>query len=483
MRRATEAELRTLPLPPGPRGRRLRNLRAKIGDYPGFAHELFREYGDIVLYRIAWLGNCCLIFDPALIRAVLDVEQRKWIRQQFSFDLERLPYGGMNTQYGEPHDVRAAVVREVFSADRIHLHADRMAARVRRRVDSWRDGQRIDVLDEMLRLCFGFFLDALLGEDMEAEAGFALELRRALKTEWLVEQLPLLRRVRRLPLPIARRGDRAFETTDELIERAVERSENPAHEGHDLVSHIVRLRREMDGGGPYPSNEAIRDEFVALLTSAGPTAHLFACGIEHLARRPSARERLAAEADEVLAGRPVRGADAGRLPWATAAVKEMLRLRTINFVTWKRAAEDLVLDGYLIPRGSLVHPCFGVVHRRPEYYEAGEEFRPERWLDESGPVPTVLERPREAERAPSVSEPFPYHPFSYGSRECPGGVFVYPLGALLLAAVAQRWELERVSDRESPFVFRALGGPMRVKKPYRMRARARRGGADLAAVG
>ena len=393
VRRATEDERRTLPLPPGPRGRRLRNLIAKFRDYPGFAQELHREYGEIALYRLGWpLGKCCLIFDPALMRAVLDAEDL--IRQQISVDLERVPHGGIFIQYGEAHEARTTLIRQAFSADRVRLHADHMAECVRERVESWRDGQRIDVLDEMLRLCLGFVVDALMGKDMSADAGVAIELRRALKTEWLVEQVPLLRRVRRLPLPIAKRGDRAFATTDDVIYRAIERSEDPSYEGIDLVSHIVRTRREMKGGGPYASNDVFRDELVFLLNSAGPSAHLFACGIEHLARRPSARRRLAAEADEVLGGRPVRGADADRLPYATATVKEILRLRTIGQVAWKRADDDLAVDGYLIPRGTLIHPCFAVIHRRSEYWEDGEEFRPERWLDESGPGPIVLERPQ-----------------------------------------------------------------------------------------
>ena len=479
VRRATEAERRTLPLPPGPRGRRLRNLIAKFRDYPGFAHELHREYGEIALYRLGWpLGKCCLIFDPALMRAVLDIEPRPLIRQQISVDLARVPHGAVFVQYGEAHTARKALMREAFSEDRVRLHADHMADCVRARVDSWRDGERIDVLDEMLRLCLGFVVDVLVGKDMGADAGVALELRRALKTEWLVEQVPLLRRVRRLPLPIAKRGDRAFETTDKVIYGAIERSEDPSYEGHDLVSHIVRRRRETDGGGPYSSNDAIRDELCYTLNAAGPSAHLFACGIEHLARRPSAARRLAAEADEVLAGKPVRGADADRLPYAVATVKEILRLRTIGQVAWKRADDDLAVDGYLIPRGTLIHPCFAVIHRRPEYWKAGDEFRPERWLDESGPVPAVLDVPPGAEHDSSTG-PFPYHPFSYGARECPGRGFIQPLGALFLAAVAQRWDLERVADKESPFIFRPIGGPMRVKKPHYMRARARgRGGVN-----
>ena len=460
VRRASKADRADLPLPPGPGGRRLRHLITHFTTYPEFTRKMYREYGDVVLYRMTWLGKCCLLFDPALIRAVLDTEERELIRQQLSVDLARFPHGGMNTRYGEDHNERAAIVRSAFSADRMHSYTGRIADRVRERVDSWRDGQPIDVLQEMLRLCVGVFLDLLVGEDMGPDVDVGMDLRRALKVEYIVEQLPFLRRFRRLPLPFVKRLDRTFEAVDDLIYRAIERSEDPSHEGRDLVSHIVRTRRETDGGGPYPSNEEIRDEIVLVLLSAGPAAHLLTCGIEHLAREPAVCNRLAAEADEVLNGRPVRGFDVDRLPYARATVAEVLRLSSTAWVVWKRAAEDLVVDGYLIPRGTIVHPCFGVVHQRPEYYERGEEFRPERWLDQPRPD--------------SGSGPPPYHPFSYGFRECPGGGFANVTGAFLLAEIARQWELERVSRRrQRPFALRPLGGPMRVRGSLRLRPRAR----------
>ena len=391
---------------------------------------------------------------------MLDTEERELIRQQLSVDLARFSHGGMNTRYGEDHNTRAAIVRSAFAADRIHCYTGGIAERVRERVDSWRDGQPIDVLQEMLRLCVGVFLDLLVGGDMDPDVDVGMDLRRALKVEYIVEQLPFLRRFRRLPLPFVQRLDATFEAVDDLIYRAIERSERPSYEGRDLVSHIVRTRRETGGGGPYPSKEEIRDEIVLVLLSAGPTAHLLTCGIEHLAREPAVRERLAVEADEVLSGRSVRGSDLDRLPYARAAVAEILRLSSTAWVVWKRAAEDLVVDGYLIPKGTIVHPCFGVVHQRPEYYEHGEEFRPERWLDEP--------------RLDAGSGLPPYHPFSYGFRECPGGGFAAVTGAFLLAAIAGQWELERVTRRRKrPFALRPLGGPMRVRGPLRMTPRTR----------
>ena len=460
VRRASKADRADLPLPPGPGGRRLRHLITHFTTYPEFTRKMYREYGDVVLYRMTWLGKCCLLFDPALIRAVLDTEERELIRQQLSVDLARFPHGGMNTRYGEEHNERAAIVRSAFSADRMHSYTGRIADRVRERVDSWRDGQPVDVLQEMLRLCVGVFLDLLVGEDMDPDVDVGMDLRRALKVEYIVEQLPFLRRFRRLPLPFVARLDRTFEAVDDLIYRAIERSESPSHEGRDLVSRIVRTRRETNGGGPYPSNEEIRDEIVLVLLSAGPAAHLMTCAIEHLVREPAVRNRLAAEADEVLKGRPIHGTDVDRLPYARATVAEVLRLSSTAWVVWKRAAEDLVVAGHLIPRGTIVHPCFGVVHQRPEYYERGEEFRPERWLDQPRPD--------------SGSGPPPYHPFSYGFRECPGGGFGTVTGAFLLAEIARQWKLERVSRRrQRPFALRPLGGPMRVRGSFRLRPLAR----------
>ena len=54
------------PLPPGPQGRRLRNLRERMLDFQGFMGRLHAEYGEIVFYRIPG-QDCCAVFDADLI--------------------------------------------------------------------------------------------------------------------------------------------------------------------------------------------------------------------------------------------------------------------------------------------------------------------------------------------------------------------------------------------------------------------------------
>ena len=420
-----------------------------------------REYGDVVLYRMRFIGDCCLVFDRDLIQGVLAAEEERIVRQQLSAAVSRLPNGGMQTCYGEEHRSRYSIVAGAFAADRMHDHIDNMLDRVCERVDSWRAGQRIEMLDEMLRLCAGFYSDALLGRDMEADIELAMDLRSALKVEWILEQLPILQLLRELPLPINKRIDRAFAGFSRLIAQAIERSRVLSEEERpDLVSCMVRHHHEHGHLSPYSSSEIIRDEiYLVFLAALGPTAHMLTCGLEHIARRPQVSRRLEAEADEVLGARRITSSDFDRLPYAQATLREILRLRCAGWVVWKRTAVDLVIDDFLIPAGTLVHPCFGVLNTRPEHHENGGEFMPERWLRESGP-----------EWSPGDC----YFPFSTGPRMCPGREFPVRLGALLLAAIAQRWVLERASARPSSIRYNPLGGPHMVKGPLRMIPNARR---------
>jgi len=71
-----------------------------------------------------------------------------------------------------------------------------------------------------------------------------------------------------------------------------------------------------------------------------------------------------------------------------------------------------------------------VVHRDPRWYDAPEEFRPERWEDD------LLKRlPR-----------FAYFPFGGGPRQCIGNAFALMEAALILATIARKFRLPLVAN-------------------------------------
>jgi cytochrome P450 len=118
-------------------------------------------------------------------------------------------------------------------------------------------------------------------------------------------------------------------------------------------------------------------------------------------------------------------ADLPRLPYTRMALQEALRLYPPAWSIARRAIENDELAGYPIPAGSVVHISLYALHRHPRLWDAPDAFRPERF-DEA-----------EVEKR----HKFAYLPFSAGPRKCIGDQFAMTEGQLILATVAQRFDL------------------------------------------
>jgi len=55
----------------------------------------------------------------------------------------------------------------------------------------------------------------------------------------------------------------------------------------------------------------------------------------------------------------------------------------------REAAEDAVVLGYNIPKGTTTFGHTKAIHLDPKYFPQPEEFRPERWLDEENRVKRI----------------------------------------------------------------------------------------------
>ena len=114
----------------------------------------------------------------------------------------------------------------------------------------------------------------------------------------------------------------------------------------------------------------------------------------------------------------------------------------------RTALEDHELDGFSIPRGSIVLASPWIVHHDPRWFPEPFEFRPERWDDDrSGQIPT-----------------FAYFPFGAGQRVCIGMPLAKLTAVLFIATIAQRWRLELVPghpvEPAPPLLRPAHGLPM-----------------------
>ncbi|KAF9463391.1 cytochrome P450 [Collybia nuda] len=103
--------------------------------------------------------------------------------------------------------------------------------------------------------------------------------------------------------------------------------------------------------------------------------------------------------------------DFDQLPYIQAMVKEVLRWRPVIPLGFPRcAAENDFYEGYHIPRGAIVVPNVWAMNRDPDLYPDYDEFRPGRFLNDSGGINQVF----------SDLAPLGHVTFGFGKRICSG---------------------------------------------------------------
>ena len=172
--------------------------------------------------------------------------------------------------------------------------------------------------------------------------------------------------------------------------------------------------------------QQVRDEVMTLLlTGHETTAVSLSWTWMLLSQHPDVEQRLWAELREVLNGRSPTMEDIPRLPYTDRVLKESMRLYPPVWAVVRNPIEDCTIGGYRVPAGTSVVMSQWVMHRDPRFYDEPERFHPDRWLEERG------------ETLPK----FAYFPFGGGPRSCIGASFATMEATLVLATIAQKFQV------------------------------------------
>lgn len=438
--------------PPGMRGRYVRNMIARLRDTLGLFTRLHREHEGIARYRILFL-EFCIVFDPELIRAVVD-ENRDSFEKGFIYKRNTVLHGPtIVTGDGEDHRRRRRIIQPFFHRDALAAYFETMAERAVAKRDEWQHGQVVNADREMRDLTLSislrvFFenrtrIDVQMARDLVALLILDFQLALVPGREALKRVLPRYRRLQRLKVPM-----------DEIILASIRNARNAAAARRDLVSFLACAVDER-GEHAFSELEVLDEVIEMLMASHETTGATLAWAFHFLSRNPSTRERLEQEVDDVLGARPVAMPDYDHLVYTRAVLDETLRLATPSYYIGRRAIADCTVGGYAIPKGTNAQLCCYASHRDTRYFPEPERFLPERWL---APQP---ERPKYA-----------YMPFGAGSRGCVGETFARMSAVCALAAVAQKWRLEVVSN-EPPALSTMVGYFLKNGLPVRVLARTR----------
>jgi cytochrome P450 len=237
---------------------------------------------------------------------------------------------------------------------------------------------------------------------------------------------------RRLPTANNRRYEQAVRELDKIVYSLIrERQASPhaasPHGFEDLLGTLLKARHE--DGSPMPDQQ-VRDEVLTILLAGHETTAVsLSWTWLLLSQHPEVEQKLWAELSAVLKGRSPTLQDLASLPYTERVVKEAMRLYPPVWAIVRTAIKPVEIGGFLIPAKSPVIMSQWVMHHDARYYDQPDSFDPDRWLDE---------RYKSAPR-------FSYFPFGGGPRICIGASFAQTEAALVLATIAQRYQIRVAS--------------------------------------
>ena len=415
-----------LKFPPGPSfGLRRWSLGPlNSGDPLKYFTGIIREYGDLVGLRI-FNFRILLLNHPDHIEDVLVNHPRKFIKGRVLQANKRVFGRGLLTSEGDFWLRQRRLAQPAFHRARIASYASTMVEYTERLLHEWQDGEERDIHKEMMRLTLHIVGKTLFDADVERDAQdigksmellleFGADFRRTLFVpQWL-------------PTPTNIRVERAIRQIEKVLYRMIAEKRASGRDAGDLLSMLLAAQ---DEDGSRMTDKQLRDEAITLfLAGHETTANTLSWTWWLLAQNPAVEAKLHAELRNVLAGRAPSLDDLPKLVYTNHIITESMRLYPPAWGTARTAIEDHEIAGYGVPKGSGVSFAQWTVHRDARWYEAPDEFRPERWEGD------LLKRlPR-----------FAYFPFGGGPRQCIGNAFALMEAALILATIAQQYRFRLV---------------------------------------
>ena len=214
----------------------------------------------------------------------------------------------------------------------------------------------------------------------------------------------------------------AFSIIDKLI---LDGRNNSHTERTDLLSMLLNAKDE--DGGKGMSDDQIRDEVMTIFLAGHETTSTALSWVWYLlGTHPDIAERFYKEIQETISHRKPEYSDYQNLVTTRNIIKETLRLYPPAWTFAREAKEDVTINDYFFPKGSLLCTLTFLVHRDAKYFKNPDEFRPDRWEgDETANLPK-----------------YAWFPFGGGNRMCIGEGFAWMEATMILATIASKFRLE-----------------------------------------
>lgn len=421
------------PTPPGPRPwPPLRLLFQMQRDPLTFFERLAHDYGDIAYVQVG-PRHIYMLNHPDFVQDVLVTHDRKFRKSQALQRARAVLGNGLLTSEGDYHLHQRRLVQPLFHRRQIATYAESIVNHTARLSDPaaphhWQDGATLDMHSEMMKFTLVIVGETLFNQSLTDEAsavGAAMDVFSGGFRRLLSPIGPLLDR---LPIPETRRLQQSRAELDRIVANLIAQRRKQG-DGNDLLS-LLLMAHEAGVGDQPMTDMQVRDEVLTLLLAGHETtanALTFAWWL--LAQHRDVAAKLATEVDQVLQGRLPMASDLESLRYTRMVFSEALRLYPPAWIIGRQVLEDHTIGGYTIPAGASIMLSPWAMHHDVRYYRDPFRFDPERWTP----------------AAQATRPKYSFFGFGAGSRVCIGEHFAWMEGILILATLAQQWQVQPVT--------------------------------------
>jgi cytochrome P450 len=386
-----------------------------------------RRHGRIFEINVPFFGECVVVSDPALVRAVCTASADELINVQPNLGNWFGP-GSIFGLDGSRHRDRRRLLTPAFHGQSLKKCEKVIEDETLRESVNWPEGAEFRILEPMNRITLSVILRALFGS-AEADRDELENLSRIIPPHMRLGQLMAF-----VPAPpdwVRRHGpwrklDEFRKAFDRIVFTLIARAD--ADPGlAERADVLASLRRSGHDDRTGMSRSEICDELLTFI-GAGHETTATALGwtFERLQRHPDVLAQLVREVDE------------GGSEFRRATILESLRVRTVIDVAGRRVtAPDFDLGGWRIPRDRTVLVRIADLHENPEIYPHPERFDPNRFRGSRASAPTWLA-------------------FGGGARRCIGADFAIAEMDVVLRTVLQNFRIQTDAAADEKSYFRGI---------------------------
>ncbi len=397
-----------------------------------FFTSVAQNYGGIARIRFGLNKYSYLVSDPDLVRELLIDNADKYIKNVRYSLLQRILGEGLLLSEGSSWKRQKKIVRPAFHPKAIVSQVSESALAVAEYLDRFdarvKSALPFDIEPEFSRLAQFLAGSWIMGQPFERRAEKIAEIYEVATAAW--PEAPKSALAAYLP-PSPRKAltlRRCIKELDSLMYQIIADYRRTPDASNGLIPLLVDGHRE--ASGEELSDQELRDQLVTLFVAAHETSGSSLCWTHFLlSRYPEVRTRLQDEVESKLQGMLPRAEDLSELPYLEKVINESLRLYSPIHSLSRVAIEENTIGGYRIPKGSTVIVSLYATHRLPHIWQNPEGFDPERFSAEN-----VAARPSSA-----------FIPFAAGHRSCIGGFLAGLQSKMVVAQIAQRFEIDLVA--------------------------------------